>query len=155
MVGFDLKYSCFISYRHPQNEYDLTKSFVEDLKTALKTYLGPLMSLDVFIDEERLKPGYLFKEALAEAICQSVCLIVVYTPKYFDESATYCAREYKAMLQLEVERKQFVPNRKIGFIIPVVFRGPNEIPSELKNDRLYCDFSEYTLVESNIMLCHG
>jgi len=93
-----LKYSCFISYRHTQ------KDIVQGLVTSLKTELSRWLDMDVYLDEERLKGGEFFNAKLAQAICESVCLIVVYTPTYFSDKNTYCAREYKAMEELEQVR---------------------------------------------------
>lgn len=87
------KYACFISYPHGQ--YELMKSFIEQLKKALNNYLEPLLDEEVYIDVDRLEPGYHYNEALAKAICQSICMIVVYSPKY--ERHSYCLREYQAM----------------------------------------------------------
>jgi hypothetical protein len=143
-------YSCFISYRHPQHDDDLTKTFIKDLKKALKTYISPWMDQDIYIDEDRLKPGYHFNEALSDAICRSVCLILIYTPRYFRKDSTYCTREYWAMKKLEQERRKMLPRAEMGFIIPIVFRGPKLIPAELKNEIHYCDFSKYTLAQTEI-----
>src|SRR5215510_8791933 len=87
------KYSCFISYCHGKE--DLVRTFIEELKKALKRHLDAYLDEGVYIDEERLRGGDLYNEKLAEAICQSVCMIVVYMPKY--ERHPYCLREYAAM----------------------------------------------------------
>src|SRR5690349_8199636 len=96
------KYSCFVSYCHGKE--DLVKTFIRELKTALKQYLDAYLDEEVYIDEDRLQGGDFYNEKLAEAICQSVCMIVVYTPKY--ERHPYCLREYAAMEELELKRLQ-------------------------------------------------
>src|SRR3954447_18759174 len=98
------KYSCFISYCHGQEE--LMKGFMDQLKRALKAELEPLLDEEVYIDDERLKPGSLYNEALASAICESICMIVVYSPRY--ERHEYCRREFAAMESLEQPRKQML-----------------------------------------------
>src|SRR5215208_4194003 len=114
------KYSCFISYCHGRK--DLTKTFIDQLKETLESYLEPWLDEEVYIDEDRLLPGYRYNEALAKAICQSICMIVVYTPKY--ERHSYCRREFAAMERIERSRKELLDNRadaEVGMIIPVIF----------------------------------
>ena len=120
------KYACFVSYCHGQ--HDLVKSFIEQLKTALKSELDALLDEELYIDEERLQPGFRYNEALAQAICQSVCMIVVYSPRY--ERHEYCMREYEAMVKLEEGRRKLLgpAGRGRGFIIPVILRGGDDVP---------------------------
>ena len=143
------EYSCFISYSHGQ--YDLTKRFVEELTDALKIYIEPYLGKQVYIDRERLKPGYHFNEALSEAICQSVCMIVVYWPTY--EEHQYCLREYAAMEALEEKRFNTLgeaATREKGMIIPIILRGEDELPPKIKGKIHYSDFSKFTLAETSI-----
>ena len=79
-------------------------------------------------------------------------MIIIFTPKYFDQRRTYCAREYVAMKRLEENRARLLEHlvdRSPGLIIPIIFRGPEHLPPELKR-RLYYDFSAYTLVRPEI-----
>jgi hypothetical protein len=143
------KYSCFISYCHGQEE--LMRGFMDQLKRALKAELEPLLDEEVFIDSERLKPGYLYNEALATAICESICMIVVYSPRY--ERHEYCRREFAGMESLEQARKELLgraaPPR--GFIIPVIFRGKaDDLPQQITQSRHYADFSQFTLAAADI-----
>jgi hypothetical protein len=137
------KYACFVSYCHGQ--YDLVKSFIDQLKAALKSELEPLLDEELFIDEERLKPGFLYNDELAKAICQSVCMVVVYSPRY--ERHEYCVREYEAMAKLEETRLTMLrpEARGRGLIIPVILRGGDDIPPRIKQGRHYADFSRFTL----------
>ena len=50
-----LRYSCFISYCHGEGE--LMRRFIEDLTTALKSYLDPFFDEQIYIDEKRLQPA--------------------------------------------------------------------------------------------------
>jgi hypothetical protein len=140
-------YACFISYCHGQHE--LLRSFIEQLKNALKNELEPLMDEEVFIDEERLLPGYRFNEELAQAICQSVCMIVVYCPKY--ERHPYCLREFEGMRLVQAKRRALLGSKSFktrDMIIPIVFRG--DPPSEIKDNVHYCDFTKFTLADLDI-----
>ena len=142
------KYACFVSYCHGQ--HDLVKSFIDQLKSALKSELEPLLDEELYIDEERLKPGFVYNEALAQAICQSVCMVVVYSPKY--ERHEYCVREYEAMAKLEDARRALLGHaaRGRGFIIPVILRGGDDIPARIRQHAHYSDFSKFTLATPRI-----
>lgn len=143
-----LRYSCFISYCHGEGE--LMRRFIEDLTAALKTYLDPYFDQDeqIYIDQERLRPGYLYNEALATALCQSACMVVVYVPKY--ERHAYCRREFEAMERIEARRRQIAKvSRERGMIIPVILRG-SPVPEKLRGRRQMLDFSKYTTVTTKI-----
>jgi hypothetical protein len=143
------KYACFVSYCHGQHE--LVKSFIDQLKEALNAELDTLLDEEVYVDEERLAPGYRYNEALAKAICQSVCMIVVYTPRY--ERHEYCVREFEAMELLEKRRRErlgsLLEDAK-GFIIPIVFRGDNDLPPRIRQRLHFADFSRFTLATPEI-----
>jgi len=119
---------------------------MEQLKQALEDYLGLWLSEEVFMDKPRLNPGYNYNEALAEAICESVCMIVVFSPLY--EERSYCLREFFAMERIEEKRKQMLGekyDRKRRMIIPIVLRGkPEDLPPKIK-DIQYRDFSKILL----------
>ena len=133
------EWACFISYRHGQGE--LIKEFIDELETALQNHLGLAGSgLKVFVDRERLKPSYSVNPALAEAICKSVCMIVVYNHGYFDKNSPFCAKEFCAMVELEKERLG-TGLGKSTLIIPIMLRPPERIPAEIL-DRNPCDFSK-------------
>ena len=96
------RYSCFISYRagDRQRENPYTVTLLKALQKHLGHELGLLLEEEVsqvFVDWRRLQGGYFFNATLAHALCQSVCMLVVYTPTYFSLVHPYCAREYRAM----------------------------------------------------------
>lgn len=145
------KYSCFISYRHQQGK--LARRIINDLYTALSNEVELLTDKEIFVDWQRLEAGYLLDKSLARELCQSVCMIVVYTPTYFDIEHNYCAREYKAMVGLEKERLDQLGQQGddiYGLIIPIVFRGEKSLPDELKQ-RLYLNFETFTLYEAEMI----
>lgn len=137
----EFEYACFISYRYAQGA--LIKEFIDELALALKNRLGILgFEKKVFVDRERLKHSHSVNPGLADAICRSVCMIVVYNNNYFDKNHPFCAKEYCAMVELEKERlgaKNYP--KKINLIIPIVLRHPENIPAEIIN-RNPCDFSK-------------
>ena len=143
-------YACFISYRHGQG--DLARRIVNDLYEAIwngmETWFGGNAKDMVFLDEGGLEGGEFFNESLAQALCESVCMIVVFTPAYFDALQTYCAREYKPMERLEQERLRLLgsaADRRRGLIIPIIFRGEERFPQEIKELRQFHNFDSFLL----------
>jgi len=137
------KYSCFISYRHGQRK--LVERIINDLYEALSSELEAYFEEDVYLDRERLNGGAYFEKQLAQALCESVCLIVVFTPRYLHPAHPYCARELCAMRQLENKRfnaLQIGADKSNSLIIPIVFRGVEEMPAELKECHYY-DFQDF------------
>ncbi len=143
-------YPCFISHVHGKHE--LVKSFLEELKKALGSYLEPYFEKEPYIDEEGLSPGSRFNERLAEAICRSVCMIVVYVPKY--DRHTYCLREYTAMEMLEERRLTLLgaeAARGCGLIIPIILRGEkDDLPEKIRDHIHFCDFSKFSTASPDI-----
>jgi hypothetical protein len=127
------EYACFISYRHSQAT-GVQKTY-ESFERALNDQVGwYLPNMPVYLDRNRLGGGDFFNKELAFALCSSVCMISLYIPFYFDTDHTYCAREYRAMVDLEKKRLLALPKaaRSKGLIIPIVIRGtpPEEITKE-------------------------
>ena len=103
------------------------------------------MNEQVFLDTARLQGAQFYNEALASAICQSVCMVVFYTPTYFELNSTYCAREFKAMEEIEARRRQAlgIAAGANGLIIPIIFRGWDIVPDEIKLTRQCYNFEQY------------
>lgn len=142
------QYACFISYRHGQRR--LAERIINDLYEALSAEVELLRNEKVFLDRDRLQGGSFYNEALAKALCRSACMIVVFTPTYFDREHTYCAREYKAMERLEERRLGLLratADRNNGLIIPIVFRGEDHLPPEIKERRQYYNFDDFLLCD--------
>ena len=139
------EHSCFISYRHTK-EYKgraYTERIVEDLKAELDLRVAQ----GVFRDVERLKGAEFYNEALASALCQSVCMVVLYWPTYFDQQHLFCAREFRAMEELEQKRLQLLPpeEQNNSLIIILALRGFEQIPVEITRQRMCKDFERFTL----------
>lgn len=136
-------HSCFISYRH--TELALKKRVIQQTVDALKAELEGRVDipLPVFLDEERLKGGMFYNEALATSLCSSVCMVMLYWPTYFSLDHTFCSREYKAMEELEEERLKLLPDpvqRAKGLIIVIAFRDVDQIPKYVSKRRQFYDF---------------
>ena len=152
-VDVAIRHACFVSYCHGQGE--LMQRFVGELVQALVSSIEPYVDVTggpaelVYHDAQRLRPGYLYNEALAEAICQSVCMVAVFVPKYLDHE--YCRRELEAMKRVEGERRRILgpaAPRHHGYIIPVVLRGEvKDLPPAIKGHVHCCDFSGFTTAD--------
>jgi hypothetical protein len=151
-----LKYSCFISFRHGDRtlptDTNLLEAIAIQLKEALSSELQAYTAKEVYVDWERLKGGDFYTQALATALCESACMVMVYMPTYFDEHKTFCAREYKAMEGLEARRLKNLGLSVLehGLIIPIVFRGMKFLPSEIRMQRAYYDFQSFQLGEKRM-----
>jgi hypothetical protein len=129
----------------------MMNDFVNELKQALVDEMATTFDEDVYIDKEGLGGGDHFNEALATAICHSLCMIAVYVPKY--ETHPFCLREYRAMEILEQRRMKLVKKSKLGnkgMIIPIVLRGVEDLPEDISKRVHYLDFSKYTTASVNI-----
>jgi hypothetical protein len=146
------RYSCFISFRHGQRA--LAERIINDLYDALSNEMELFLSnKKVYVDWERLQGGDFYNEALALALCESVCMVVVFTPTYFDKEHTFCAREYKAMEELEKKRLKLLSSqddKEHGLIIPIIFRGEKFLPAGIKSRRHYYNFENFLLCNKKI-----
>ena len=144
--------ACFISYRHrPVKDYE---TWIDDLHRELgNEILLHLSDEGVYLDKLRLEGGDFYNDDLARALCESVCLIMVYIRTYFDSKYPYCAREYKAMEKLEAERLEKLGNigvRQHGIIIPIVCRDWEHFPAEIKSKRQCYNFETYLMEKPRI-----
>ncbi len=127
------------------------------LRDTLQSYINlhspNYNNKEVYIDMDRLGSGCHYNEELSCAICNSICMIVVYTPSYKHKDHLYCEREYMAMEYIENERIKMLGGRakNKGMLIPIIFRGDKEeIPSKITNSIHYCDFSRLTTASPHI-----
>lgn len=141
------KWACFISYRH--GEGDLSQSFIKELYRALQSSINANFTgkLNTYLDEARLRGGDIIDHELATNLCKSVCMIMVFTPFYFDSEKRYCSQEYKAMEMLE-EKRSKLAGEQLSLIIPIIFKG---IPPKGITTRKFYDFTKYSLLEPEII----
>jgi hypothetical protein len=142
------KHSCFISY--VRGQHDLIREFLNQLTKALRSSLEPYFDEGPYYDQE-LQAGEHFDQKLADAICRSVCMIVIYYPKY--GTSEYCLREFEAMRSLEKDRLSLLgaTRNSRGLIIPILLRGKVEdLPEEIRNHIHCCDFSKFTTATVDI-----
>jgi len=133
-----IRYGCFFSYAH--GRYELMTKFKTALSDAIRCYLEPYFDNEneLFMDTEQLGGGDDIDRRIARAMCESVAMIMIYTPKY--ESHAYTRREFAAMQALEAERSQWyeLPSR---LIIPVILTmHPAKLPPQVAESNMYVDF---------------
>ncbi len=141
--------ACFISYRHTgdPDAHQFVLAFVRQLKKQLGWWLP---NMPVFFDEKGLNVGDHFNEKLAFELCRSACMVMFYSPLHFDPCNPYCALEYQAMLKLEEHHLgQTIDDlRNKGLIFPVVFRGLDCLPEEIRSNRT-CENFDHITVEAD------
>jgi hypothetical protein len=143
-----LRNSAFLSFRGFKEE--LTKEFIDQFHRGLSGEIEAQLGREVgrvFLAPERLQAGDFFNEEIAHELCASATMVMIYTPSYFDAVNTYCAREYKGMLDLESQRLPALSaeQRTHGLIIPVIFRGEAHLPREIRDRRQYYNFQDFLL----------
>ena len=153
-------YGCFISYRNGERVDDrpqksLLNTFAIELHDALKSELEAYLDVTplIFLDSEILDPGDIIHKKISEALCKSVCTILIFTPNYFSEVRPFCTSEYIGAVKRETIFKEQLnmDTAQKGSIFTIILRGPNKLPDELKN-RLYYDFSKFDLAEGSLQL---
>jgi hypothetical protein len=130
----------FVSYPHMPKENILTE-FVEELVKSINfLQTGDKLAESVYIDKERLMPGFRWKSELSRALCHSRAMLAVYTDDYF--SRVYCLSEWDAMVDLEIKR---LGKPAHSMIIPILLRASednrgNPVLPERMNGLHYEDF---------------
>jgi hypothetical protein len=143
-----IRYGCFFSYA--KGRHELMNKFKTALTEALRCYLEPYLDHEdeLFIDHEQLGAGDDLDRRIARALCESVAMILIYTPKY--EVHTYTRREFAAMQLLEEERSTWYPMPS-HLIIPVIMtQHPDKLPPQIAGSRLYVDFSRFTMATADL-----
>lgn len=162
------EYPCFISYRHAKYEQNVSR--LKNIVESLASKLEERVESEVYRDEERLKGAAFYNEALAAALCKSVCMIALYSPTYFSSRHTFCSREFKAMQDLEQKRLGALRRAKSlleargalseseaellqqmdgnnGLIIVIALCGFASIPKGIRETRRCYDFGDFTMRE--------
>lgn len=142
-----IRYGCFFSYAH--GRYELMNKFKSALSEAIRCYLEPYFDSEdeLFIDTEQLGGGDDIDRRIARAMCESVTMILIYTPKY--EAHSYTRREYAAMQQLEFERSQWYPMPSHLTIPVIMTMHPGKLPPQITSS-LYVDFSHFTMATTDL-----
>jgi hypothetical protein len=139
------KHACFISYPPLLDTYAQQKidEFIKRLETSVRGEMAFITKQDrnIYVDKGRHARGDSFlSDELAVELCQSVCMVIVCMPVYFRDQLD-CIREYRTMERLQEERLKQMERALDGvqtdFIIPVVFRGEEDLPPEIKQKHTF------------------
>jgi TIR domain-containing protein len=137
------KCACFISY--PHNAGKSVDKFVARLKEELEDRFAQFVTDPVRTDHD-FPTGANFNKAIAQTICESACLLVVYMPVY--QRKPFCLQEYAAMEQLQGKRYDALQqdlSAKFGMILPLVYTGEEEkIPEWISKHINYKNISKFT-----------
>lgn len=142
-------YPCFISYLHPRDEWTL--AVTKQVIGAVRNALGFYTKAPLYLDEDRLKASYNHNEILAEAICESACMVILYYPAYRDSD--YCQREMLAMRAIEERRLSLLGRHLHGkrMFAPIMIRGTRQqLPDFVRDDCLALDYSRQALTAEDI-----
>jgi hypothetical protein len=134
-------YSCFISYRHPASKDNREAKLIRHVVQAFSDHIE-MYTHDhtVYFDEKRLVPGYQYDEKLAQAICRSACMVVIYWPAYLESD--YCKKEMQTMLDIEARRREQLDLHGDRLFIPVIIHGRFEdLPEQLTTGTQYLDYT--------------
>jgi hypothetical protein len=135
-------HACFISYRHPAASGSREELLINHVVKAITDHVQVYThEHKVFYDKDRLVPGYQYDERLAEAICRSACMVIVYWPSYLESD--YCKKEIQAMLHIEQKRRKILGSELNGcrLFIPVILRGKYEdLPIGVTRNCHYLDY---------------
>jgi len=132
------KYACFISYPGGKLKRPELQTFVEVFKERLDHELHNYLDIYSYLATDRINVGDKFVPKLAYALCESICMIMIFTPKYFMTDHIFCAQEYKAMELLEESRFQrlgHAPQQQEGLIMPIIYRGEEDFPAKISKQR--------------------
>jgi hypothetical protein len=138
------KHPCFISY--PHNAGKSVDTFVTLLKEELANVFARFVPGKIITDHDFLT-GADFNKAIAQAICESACLLVIYMPVY--RRKVFCLQEYTAMEGLQVARYEALQqdlSARFGMILPLVYTGEEDkIPGWISQHINYKNISEFTI----------
>jgi len=104
----------------------LVTDFVQAIESKLAFMRAHTDTNVAFIDHKRLQPGYRWEPALAQALCRSRCMLLIYNEMYF--SREYCVLEFQAMQDLEKKRVGQPVNAMIIPVIVQAAEGRNREP---------------------------
>ncbi len=126
------EYACYISY--PPDLGGLIEDYVTELRESLYMEMSAYgkQYSQIYCGWRRLyKEGFDHND-LPRKLCRSVCMIIIFTPAYFDSIS--CALEYKAMESLEKRRLTLLGDsldKNQRLIIPLVVRGRKSFPEDI------------------------
>ncbi len=127
-------------------------TLVENIREALANELDMYLDIKVvFQDKDDIGPGNRVRETISIGLCESVVMILLYTPKYFSPMKLFCSSELEGMLRLEDKRTKKSSFPKTSMVIPIMLRGSvSDLPHDLQN-RNPVDFTGLSMASPDVM----
>lgn len=142
----NLKYSCFLSRRFYDEDND-AKEIMDTLVAKLKTEIG-FYGGKCFMDlgrEVNPNDAEMINTQIGRALCESACMVLIFTPDYFRSDGLTCAKEYFGMKKLIKQRQNCM--KEAGetvnslTVIAIIVRGL--LPDEIKQQSIVYEFENY------------
>ena len=149
-MAFD--YSCFISYRHNENE----KIFYTNLRNIIQSEaLTATNKSNSFFDENSIKYGEEWNDKIYIGVNGSYFFIPILHYNYLHIENNWCARELMHALKVEEIIRKKLPEEereKFFYIIPFIYRGkPDNLPKGLSNKKaLALQPFEYLIIKNDV-----
>jgi hypothetical protein len=145
-------YSCFVSYRHNDNE----KQFYTNLKNIIQSEaLTATNKTNSFFDEVSIKYGEEWDDKIYIGVNGSYFFIPILHYNYLHPDNNWCARELIHALKVEETIRNKLPEnerKNFFYIIPFIYRGkPDNLPKGLSNKKaLSLQPFEYLIIKNDI-----
>ena len=143
------EYSCFISYRHNQNE----ATFYNNLRDIIQSEAMLATNKNkLFFDETAIKYGEEWDDKIYDGVSGSYFFIPIYYPNYLHADNIWCARELMHALKVQdviLSNLTDDEKKKFFYIIPFIYRGkPESLPKGMSSKKalLIRDF-EYLIIK--------
>jgi hypothetical protein len=127
------RYAFYISYQGSKDRkesnliYQVAKKLKLDLEAELSMYFEENKG-GIYLDERQFNGENVID---IEILKQSMKMICIWTPTYFSEKFSTCAREYRTMEIREKALDKLVPKDN-SLIVPLILRAKKHIPAALK-----------------------
>ena len=134
MAGFE--FPVFISWPHMIQARG--EEIVRAVTRALENRFQDDGGASVFLDVERIKPGYVWDEAVRSSLCRSAVTVVFLVRTYF--FSDFCRTEWAISEALSAQR--LAENRKRSTIIPILLARGLPLPREVEKLQFLDEFQE-------------
>jgi hypothetical protein len=135
-LGAGFRFPVFISWPHliQSRGEEIVRAFSKALENRFRDDGGA----SVFLDVDRIKPGYVWDETLRASLCRSAVTIVFLVRSYFESE--FCRLEWGISQSLSALRLSSEP--QLSSIIPILLARNLPLPREVNRIQFDKDFQE-------------